>query len=1026
MKKLLILFTGMLCSLPAMADGFCVLGSKQSREGWTISGCSQQGSNAAANQDGDLSRIIDDDVNTYWHSSWSVPHNDYNHFFVIDRGAESTAPVYGFGYTPRQDAFQGNGFVTECDVYVLDDISGLSTMSGEDAGVQSDAHSSLATFIADKTPAGHGSFNYTYDDSNNRAESKVAFSNPANGRYILFVATRTNGDTNNNAEKGNAFANCADFCTYDGVYIPCNQVFRMKMRATNTSNSYVYWNGTNPETKNATDQNAFVPERLWYLQNAGNGKVTLHTVAESGMMGMEFTTVTNVAAVLSHTPTELTPTVNVQTIHADNAGYAHTGFSFQIADQAYVNDAQNKLGVWNNAGAPTDGGSLVTFYALTDADIDGVTNATEDAKIAAKANHTPENIRALFDMTSILKEKLVALIAEANEKLENAFKDDLPGYHPVDGDLHDRLTAAVSTAEGFVDNTDASIEDIEAAMVNLRMMLLEVNNLYNGPFYGIYTINNADNRGYICYVENENNYAVSSGKGGYEIPGLDSDASRWAFVNVNGVQLLFNVASKKFLKPTGTGAGDSWLLLDEGYSPITIAQSAQGLGKVEINSIVGETIYHMSISNGYVAGVTGYYAANDGGVPFIFERVGDLSDELREEMENILITRMTNPDKVYTITNSDTANNRGSLIAVENTHPIYTTGKAGVDLDAANPNHQWSFVDINGQKYLYNIGAGKFANAYLEKRSGFGDANWAWQLSDAGTPVSVQYLATGNLNTFRIMGGENSNGNDVAGMMVINNNYAPVPNWSHDEDGNGFIFNLVPDAAHIDDTMIAKHTDATNPDALASLKVNTDIQNDDVVGSYTSDAVSTYLAAVVAAENETDIAKAHGMYVGAAHYLDIDPRVMPQDGLVYTIFDLTAEDFVRPSEDYDGGLQLGWLYTASDNGGTFTHTFANPQPAEPMQIRDALYFDNVLTLHNGNVGVKMAPAVGQVYLTQDDSEFGPYVITHTSDLSHITTGITEISAESGAENAVFDLQGRRVKANAKGLLIVNGKKAIVK
>ncbi len=43
-----------------------------------------------------------------------------------------------------------------------------------------------------------------------------------------------------------------------------------------------------------------------------------------------------------------------------------------------------------------------------------------------------------------------------------------------------------------------------------------------------------------------------------------------------------------------------------------------------------------------------------------------------------------------------------------------------------------------------------------------------------------------------------------------------------------------------------------------------------------------------------------------------------------------------------------------------------------------------------------------------------------------TTGVTEVGNASSDVKVVYDLQGRRVKGNAKGLLIINGKKTLVK
>ncbi len=54
-----------------------------------------------------------------------------------------------------------------------------------------------------------------------------------------------------------------------------------------------------------------------------------------------------------------------------------------------------------------------------------------------------------------------------------------------------------------------------------------------------------------------------------------------------------------------------------------------------------------------------------------------------------------------------------------------------------------------------------------------------------------------------------------------------------------------------------------------------------------------------------------------------------------------------------------------------------------------------------------------------------YSRTLAVDSEGIPTGVEEVAAEAGSE-VVYDLQGRRVNGNAKGLLIVNGRKVFVK
>ena len=50
-------------------------------------------------EDGRAENVLDDDVETIWHSQWSARKPEHPHSLVIDLGESQT--IYGFRYVPR-------------------------------------------------------------------------------------------------------------------------------------------------------------------------------------------------------------------------------------------------------------------------------------------------------------------------------------------------------------------------------------------------------------------------------------------------------------------------------------------------------------------------------------------------------------------------------------------------------------------------------------------------------------------------------------------------------------------------------------------------------------------------------------------------------------------------------------------------------------------------------------------------------------------------------------------------------------
>ena len=1020
-----------------------IFGAPQSRTGWVVTGCGQRGT--TGDSDGGFAQLFDDNVNTYWHSQWGADLGQ-NHFFIIDRGENVTEPIAGFGYTPRQGVATGNGYVTDYSIYVLNDIEGLTYCEADNLnGFASDSHTNLATFLTNKTPAKTGHWDIRYNDQSTHHEYQEAFATPQTGRYVLFVANHTDG------AQGDRYANCAEFNLYsDAVTVPAGLVFRAKFRPDVTAggnyNSYWKLDGQNGKTRISEDADAFVPERLWYFMDAGAGKVSIHSLVYGDARGLEFTTTTNVAGVFGTNPTALTVKYNAIT---DNSNSDVTNFTLQISDAAYVNDAQNYIGVWNNGNASTDNGSTIALFFLEDTDIDAVAGATGDVKAAAKENPTPENVANLFSaqLKSQFLSELEPLVAAGIAARDNLIKDNTPGCYNRDLTMITDFLSALEYAEPLVaEGADPTLEQLQTALANLRV---PTTNTSLAVANGIYKISNGsnDNRGYLYDNLNANNYVWTSGKSqrGTDIPEANE---HWAVININGYYHIYNVGSKRFLvAPTTDGNPNAgWTLSADEASEITLvaANSVFALGRLEIRS--GNI--HMSISNNYDSPLGSYYAANDGGVPFIFERVGDLDTDVHTEMANRFFNKILESGKVYTITNTDAANDRGSLLYDGTHNVIYTTNKGGVALDATNPNHQWSFVTVDGKHYLYNLGAQKFANAYYHKRDEWGSTEWSWQLSETGTPVSLLYFAERDMVKFRIMGGENAaSGNDAAGMMIINGNAAPVPNCSKDQDGNGFTFaeveGVTVDTEAAKAMMAAANAEADNYKASAKALVENwdEATSTLVVGQFNTEAVSQFLRDMAYADAEgADASKVHGVVSSALSYVYNTERIGLTNEGVYTV-ELVGENgntLVYPAEiDTEAGNvdpnHANWLCTIGENGAaSFTHVFIEPGETQGVALFAAgdrttstLAIEDVTEFKVANTQTP-----GIVNLTDAEGNNvgnSSYIITQKPGASSETTEIDEITAEGnrGAE-VIYDLQGRRVNKAAKGVYIVNGKKMLVK
>ena len=134
--------------------------------------------------------------------------------------------------------------------------------------------------------------------------------------------------------------------------------------------------------------------------------------------------------------------------------------------------------------------------------------------------------------------------------------------------------------------------------------------------------------------------------------------------------------------------------------------------------------------------------------------------------------------EVYTINNTNA--NRGALIYNPNgsTKYVWSSGKSGT-FNAAEANSQWVIIPTgtDGQYYLYNVGAGKFA---IPTNIAQG-ASYPWIFSDNAVAVIFEAQTDG---TKKIKMATNPVSGSNAAYMAVSNNYeGPIINYN-DAGGN--------------------------------------------------------------------------------------------------------------------------------------------------------------------------------------------------------------------------------------------------
>lgn len=200
-----------------------------SRDGWRLSSPAAPSSaiEGAGDGDGRIAAAIDGNESTYYHSDWSGSATGKNlpQYFIIDMGAK-VSDIEGFAYLPRPN--NGNGTSTRMRVYFSDSEFNVS------GGVSKENLSSY-------TLAAEATFSY----GGSREYKLVPFDTKQSGRYVLVVSDASTSGT---------YFTCAEFYLFNDM----NSYVKPKLSELITADYSASTNAAKVGYYNPTDLNLFI------------------------------------------------------------------------------------------------------------------------------------------------------------------------------------------------------------------------------------------------------------------------------------------------------------------------------------------------------------------------------------------------------------------------------------------------------------------------------------------------------------------------------------------------------------------------------------------------------------------------------------------------------------------------------------------------------------------------------------------------------------------------------------------------
>ena len=359
----------------------------------------------------------------------------------------------------------------------------------------------------------------------------------------------------------------------------------------------------------------------------------------------------------------------------------------------------------------------------------------------------------------------------------------------------------------------------------------------------------------------------------------------------------------------------------------------------------------------------------------------------------------------------------------------------------ADNNFHFTFVKVGENLYMYNLGAEKFMNAFgpkSDRQGAIAEAvtDHTWVLADVPTIIRGACAHSGDAHAFSIAGGMTSGTDDGSrfGALGHEGGITMMANCergvlvtlgnSNREDGSGLKADYVGSLTDEEYQAIVAKAEA----ALAAVPMNLDWSEIEGIVNHVDEATLNKL-------NEVANSDEHKAVNGGAH--DHVNYVFEQEGTrqgfeagkVYNFF-VDATNALKV-DGATGSLVVDEFDPAN--------TSFNLQVVEAAAAAD-VYMDVPETkaynfLHtiedaNGQGTASSMSYNGSTEHLLDMSELGKVKLNGETFIAKAgtgaaTTGIAEINATDGTLK-VYDLQGRKLAAPAKGINIINGKKTLVK
>ncbi|MCM1309686.1 MAG: hypothetical protein NC301_01505 [Bacteroides sp.] len=409
----------------------------------------------------------------------------------------------------------------------------------------------------------------------------------------------------------------------------------------------------------------------------------------------------------------------------------------------------------------------------------------------------------------------------------------------------------------------------------------------------------------------------------------------------------------------------------------------------------------------------------------------------------------TTDGAVLTLRSSDFGGNQNRGYLTNNgSGYLMTTAAMGVTNNAAevtNDNFKFTFVTVDGKKYLYNLGADKFLNAFGKKTdqtwpstNAAGDYTWRF----AFIPTEIEELLPFNGdNAFTLRAGltptnhsywAEDNDTHVGGMSLIDAGVRPVivsMGLTSRADGNGLVAEYA-NAKLSDQEVEALRGRISDAIAEVTAELPEITEDKHIVNHYIPGTVSNINTA------ETPDHKHYFMENGEIqNFVENTAYVLLQDAeegetepkawaVCKTYGDIKLIPYVEPNDT----ASYAWKPTLVVPETVETEGEGEEIAARslaPASYKFSHVVDNnpkLLTIDNVTDHEIGTDTLGKVTIAGKN-----YTVTSTSAQANTTTTeITEITANGDEATEVYDMLGRRLAKPVRGINIINGRKVLRK